>query len=459
VKHGFRVALLLSGFSMACIAACEPAPRDDRRDVVLVTVDTLRADHLSSYGFALPTSPRIDALAAESALFERAVAASSTTAPSHASILTARSVREHSVGHLNGETRLQGVPTLAEALREAGYGTGAFVSNFLLRRVLGFDRGFDHYDDALPDPEPNRPLIFERRAEATTARALAWLDETDGPVFLWVHYQDPHGPYDPPAGYRGSIERPAGLDPQEEEAPLPLLSTNTEFGGVPAYQILPGLTRPSEYRARYADEIRYVDHWIGELLERPRLRDAIFVLTADHGESLGESGHYFMHGTTTLPPEAHVPLLVRAPGIEPRRVPEIVSHLDVLPTILELVGVAPPPGVGGVALGPYLRGEGPLPVRVVYCDMGLQTSAYLSLSGRLVQVHNAGPASKGQPIARGYHWDGSRSLPTEGRGDPGFEKLRFELSAYLRRDRVAMSEVENLAPADLERLRALGYID
>jgi arylsulfatase A-like enzyme len=194
VKQRLGAALLLSVFSVASIAACVPVRRGDHPNVLLVTVDTLRAGHLSSYGFALETSPHIDALAAESALFERAVAASSSTAPSHASILTSRSVPEHSIGHLNGETRPEGLSTLAEVLREAGYATGAFVSNFM----LGFDRGFDHYDDTLPDSEPNRPLIFERRVDATTARALAWLGERNGPFFLWVHYQDPHGPYDLP---------------------------------------------------------------------------------------------------------------------------------------------------------------------------------------------------------------------------------------------------------------------
>lgn len=449
------VALALA---LSSVAACGPVHGPDTPNIVLISVDTLRADHLSSYGFGAETTPHMDALAVQSVLFERAVAASSSTAPSHASMLTSRYVREHSVGYLNGGTRLKGDTTLAELLRDAGYETGAFVSNYVLRRQLGFDRGFDTYDDRFPKPEPNRPEIFERKAHATTERALEWLGKADAPFFLWVHYQDPHGPYDPPAEYLGSAA--LAVDPEEE--PIPLLSSNLEFGGVPAYQVLPGLTKPSQYHARYADEIRYVDHWIGELLAQPQLRDAIVLLTADHGESLGEAGRYFMHGTSSLPAEAHVPLLLRAPGVEPRRVAEMVSHLDVLPTLLELVGLEPPAGVRGVALGPYLRGEVPLQPRIVYCDMGLQTSAYRE--DRIVQVRRVAvvggePARRGHPIVRAYRWQGTEPSPVEGRGDPSFEELRAAITSYLRFDRAAMIEIDNLAPEDFERLRALGYID
>jgi arylsulfatase A-like enzyme len=433
----------------------------DGPNIVLITVDTLRADHLSSYGFDGQTTPHIDALAAESALFERAVAASSSTAPSHASMLTSRYVREHSIGYRNGGTRLKGETTLAELLRDAGYATAAFVSNHVLRRELGFDRGFEHFDDRLPKPEPNRPQIFERKADATSALALEWLAGTDAPFFLWVHYQDPHGPYAPPAEFLGSAGVP--VEPELEEEPIPLLSSNTEFGGVPAYQVQPGLTRPSQYRARYADEIRYVDHWIGELLAQPQLRDAIVLFTADHGESLGEAGRYFMHGTSSLPAESHVPLLLRAPGVAPRRVAEIVSHLDLLPTLLELVGLKPPAGVRGVALGPYLRGgEARLPSRIVYCDMGLQTSAYREdriVQMRRVEVVGGQVARRGHLIVRDYHWKGTEPSPIEGGGGPAFEELRSALTSYLRFDRASMIEIENLGPEDFERLRALGYID
>lgn len=414
------------------------------RNVLLITVDTLRADHLSSYGFALETSPHIDALAADSALFERAIAASSSTAPSHASILTSLYPRQHSIGYRNGDTRLEGAVTLAEVLRQHGYATGAFVGNFVLRRRTGLDRGFETYDDELPDAEASRPLVFERRARDTTQRALAWLKQVEEPYFLWVHYQDPHGPYDPPDGYAGKFE----LAGDPDEKPLPRLESNLAYGGIPAYQALPGLTRASEYRARYADEIRYADHWIGELLASPRTRDAIVVFTADHGESLGEGGRYFMHGTTTLPAEAHVPLLLRAPGIAPRRFATIVSHVDIMPTILELAAVPAPGELRGIALGPVLRGKAPLDERIVYCDMGLEASAYGQ--GALVQA--------GRSYSARLRWGGSRAH-VAGDGESAIhERLSRALASYTQTG-VPMARIEQAAPLEIERLRALGYVE
>jgi arylsulfatase A-like enzyme len=429
------VLLLLTAAPGAALAA-------GTRNVLLVTVDTLRADHLSSYGFALETSPRIDALAAGAALFERAVAASSSTAPSHASILTSLYTRQHSIGYRNGDTRLAGEPTLPEVLRREGYATGAFVSNVVLRRRAGLDRGFETYDDELPDAESHRPLAFERRARETTLRALKWLEEAHEPFFLWVHYQDPHGPYDAPDGYAERFELPR--DPHEK--PLPVLESSLASGGIPAYQVLPGLTLPSQYRARYAGEIRYADHWIGRLLDAPRVRDAIVVLTADHGESLGEGGRYFMHGTTTLPAEAHVPLLLRAPGIAPRRLSTTVSHVDILPTVLELVGVAAPDGVRGVALGPILRGEKPPPDRVVFCDMGGEASAYGA--GAILR--------SGQTRFERLRWTGGEVEPA-GSEMAIDEQLAGSLASYVK-TAVPMVAADAPDPVDLERLRALGYL-
>jgi len=369
------------------------------------------------------------------------VAASSSTAPSHASILTSLYPRQHSIGYRNGDTRLEGAVTLAEQMRTRGYATAAFVGNAVLRREIGLDRGFAVYDDELPHVEANRPLVYERRARATTERALAWLNGARAPFFLWVHYQDPHGPYDPPGDHAGRF----ALGSSPEEPPLPRLASSFAPGGIPAYQALPGLTRASEYRARYADEIRYADDWIGVLLASPRLADAIVVLTADHGESLGEDDYYFMHGTTTLPPEAHVPFVVRAPGIAPARITATVSHVDVAPTILELAGVPIPDGMRGVALGPALRGEAAFADRVVYCDMGTKTSAYGA--GLLLQ---AGPA---EPTWR--HWGGGS--PAAGDAD-----LRGRLAASLAdyaRSAVPMIPASAPEPGDVDRLRALGYLD
>jgi len=268
---------------LACTPGSEPKPL---RDVLLITVDTLRADFLESYApHGVPT-PGITALAERGARFEKALAASSATAPSHASIMTSRFARHHSVGPFNGNTRLEGVPTLAESFHEAGFETGAFVSNAVLLRRVGMDGGFDHYDDEVDRVEPKRPTAFERRADATAQRAIAWLrDRGDQPFFAWVHFQDPHGPYTPPPPFDTVKSR----FPLQSDAILPTLRGNSGRGGIPFYQRQPGLTRPSEYAARYAGEIAYMDEWLSKVVaEAERAsgnRGLVIAVTADHGES------------------------------------------------------------------------------------------------------------------------------------------------------------------------------
>jgi arylsulfatase A-like enzyme len=332
-----RSIYLLIALTALVPAGCTPTPRPP--NVLLVTVDTLRPDHLGAYGFPGESSPHVDALAGRSVVFERAIAASSRTAPSHASLFTSRWIRDHSIGYRNGSTRLGDEPTLAMLLSEAGYDTAAFVGNTMLRRRVGLDRGFRIYDDALPDGEPNRP-VFERIAEKTTPLATEWLNRSRSrPFFLWVQYNDPHGPYTPPAGYA----EPFAAEGSPSEEPLPALDVQRGLHGIPAYQVFGEERRPGQYRARYAGEIRYFDAWLGRLLEAAEGtgggREMIVVITADHGESQGEDGFYFSHGYATTPNLVHVPLLLHAPDLPAGRVRTLVHHVDVLPTLLELLGL------------------------------------------------------------------------------------------------------------------------
>lgn len=437
------------------LAGCTEVPGPN---VLLITVDTLRADYLGSYGFPYASSPAMDALAGQGVVFERAVAASPKTAPSHATIMSGRYVREHSVGYMNGETRLVGGTTLAERFRTAGYQTGAFVGNVVLRRPVGLVRGFDVYDDELPQAELNRPFVFERIASETTERAAEWLASADGPFFLWVHYQDPHGPYTPPPEFLGK----AGVPTDDSEKPLRLMKSNWVIGGLPPYQKLEGLWRSSEYRARYADEIRSADASIGRLLSlvdgHASARPAIVLLTSDHGESLGENQSYFQHGLSSLPPEAHVPLLLRAPGLTPGRREEVVHHVDVLPTLLELGGLAPESGVSGIALAPYLRSGEPLPERIVYCDAGPEASGYSA--ERFTRVYPAIGAWELQAAVPertyvAYPWEPG-SL---GEMSPVEDDARGALSAYVERAARMVDAGEQPGADDRERLKALGYLD
>jgi len=428
VTLGSRLAAAVAAVSL-CLGCDADRPPADAPSVLLVSVDTLRADHLGAYGFASDTSPHLDALAAESALFERAIAASSRTAPSHASMMTSRWVREHSIGHHNGSTRLaETETTLAASFRQAGYATAAFISNSMLQRRVGLDRGFDHYDDELPHRESNRADAFERRADRTTARASAWLSEPrDAPFFLWVQYNDPHGPYTPPPPYDERFQ----LTGAPDEAPLPVLYVQRGWFGIPAYQALPGLRRPSQYRSRYAGEIRYFDEWLGRLLAAAEGaaggRELAVLLTADHGESLGEEDFYFSHGHATTPDLSHVPFLLRAPGVAPERRSELAHHVDILPTLLDLAGLPIPADARGIALGPALRGEVAFPDRTVYCDVGEEVGAYrrdLFLRARIGA--SLGDTRSGTWAA--YRWAVGESLAPAADA----EVLRPGLEAYAR---------------------------
>lgn len=449
-------ALLALGF----VLGCEPTTASDPRpNVLLITVDTLRADRLGSYGYRLATSPSMDAIAKQGIRFNRAIAAASTTAPAHASIMTSRYTREHSIGPNNGGTKLIDGTTLAEEFRRAGYATGAFVGNIMLQPRTGFDRGFDLFDGELPHPEANREFIFERTADETTERALAWLETIgDQPVFLWVHYQDPHGPYIPPREFATRLRVPA----TDDEKALPVLPSETGWGGIPSYQAIEGLSLPSDYESLYAAEILYADFFIGQLVENVEhhepLRDSIVLLTADHGESLGEMNRWFEHGFSTMPQLAHVPLILRAPGLAPGIRDETVSHVDILPTLLELAGLPIPAETSGSALGPVIRGEREIPDRFVYSDIGKEVTAYRG--DELVRVTGVEgawfperpPSMKETPLWFHYRWQDDGSwVPTK--EDP---RAQGQIRTYVEKA-VPVKKTPALELEDLERLRALGY--
>jgi arylsulfatase len=439
--------VLLAGL---VLLGCGEAAPGRRPDVLLVVIDTLRADHLGAYGFPLPTSPHLDRFAEESVVFERALAASANTVPSHASLMTSRFVREHSVGWVNGTTRLDGVVTLAERFREAGYATGAFVSNFVLRRASGLDAGFDVYDDAFSAAEPNRPDFYERDAPATTARALAWLAERgEEPLFLFAHYQDPHGPYLPPAEW---LEPFGALEPGDS-LQLPVLEHDDAPGGIPRYQAVPGLDRLGQYARRYAAEIAYFDASFAKLVGALDARGApsLVLVTADHGESFGEGGFYLSHGHTTTPDQAHVPMLLRAPGLTPGRRSDPVHHVDAAPTLLALAGLPVPAEARGLALAPYLESGQPLPDRLLFTDVGSDVSAYGS--GRF--LHARRPLPRAPFAFTQQRWEGGSDWEPMPTRSEDLEALDAYLSEIVPRRPISKA----LSDSDRARLRALGYLD
>jgi arylsulfatase A-like enzyme len=345
-------ALLVTGCGAGDAA---PAER-----VVLITCDTLRADRVGVYGSDLGLTPHLDAFAREAIVFDTAYSSAPITAPALCSLLTGRLPDE--LGMTSNRVSMPPeVTTLAELLQAAGIPTAAVVSNWVLRNSpggagVGVAQGFDRYDDEMTDRERNRARVLERVASRTTDAAARWLEERPGDrFFLWVHYQDPHGPYTPPEEHVRAVARPPG-----DEPPLPVGTTQRGHGELPEYQVLGDARHPDFYRARYEAEIRYFDQELGRLLDLLRSEGlfdgALILFTADHGESLGEHDYWFSHGQTVYDELVRIPLLVRYPrGASHPPVEErdgtrhadgLVGHVDVFPTVLEAFGLAAPPHRG-----------------------------------------------------------------------------------------------------------------
>jgi arylsulfatase A-like enzyme/Tfp pilus assembly protein PilF len=280
----------------------------------VVTVDTLRPDALGWVSGANAT-PAIDRLAREGFAFPAAVAPAPLTFPSHAALMTGLLPRRLGLRD-NGQVLGPGTPTLAERLKQRGYATAAFVSGYPLDSAFGLDRGFDHYDDTLAAAAGGD---LERPAGPTISAALRWLQGAQAPWHLWVHLYDPHYPYEPPAGH----------------------------------------LRPGP-RGAYDGEVAYADAAVGELFEGVAARGGrtLTVFAGDHGESLGEHGEgthgFFIYDSTVL-----VPLVVHLPGtVAPGSSRAPARLLDVVPTVLDLLGTPAVPGLDGVSLGPVLSGKG-----------------------------------------------------------------------------------------------------
>ena len=353
--------------------------------MILVCCDTLRADRLGVYGYEHETSPALDRFAQEGVVFDRAFSTAPATSPAMSTVFTGRYPDELGVRG-NRVQMPAGVETVAERLRAAGIETAAVVSNWVLSREnaaegAGVSQGFAHFDDRMTsnwreqrgetedsgdphDSHDDRTTLPDRGAADTTDAAIEWLEKRrDDRFFLWVHYQDPHGPYTPPAEDVAALERPL-----TDEPPLPLGRRQAGHGKLPLYQALGDERRPEFYRIRYDAEVRYFDRELGRLLEeleaRGLLEGALVIVTADHGESLGEHDHWFAHGQHIHTEVVRIPLIVRYPSGVPhpegssdgswQRVSTLVSQADLAPTILQAFGLTPPTSRGASLLASEL---------------------------------------------------------------------------------------------------------
>jgi len=336
------MASILLGCAFFC--GCTETKRTDKPHIFLITVDTLRANHLGCYGYSKDVSKNLDSFADSALLFENCFTNASETRTSFSSILS---------GFLPHETKVieraplaPQVITLPEILKSHGYNTAAVVSNYLLKKKNGFEQGFDYFDDAMDNKETNRGWP-ERIAENTTDRAIELLDRTsEGPMFMWVHFQDPHGPYTPPDGYAADFKN-------KDQAPynLKVNETLSGYGGIPSYTRLKGSTDFHHYVAMYDGEIRYFDdqfkRFVNALKERDLYDDALIIFTSDHGECLGENNFFFCHGENLFKSNTHAPLIIKRGDLYSGRKKEYVQHLDIMPTVLDMLGFNKDPRLRG----------------------------------------------------------------------------------------------------------------
>jgi arylsulfatase A-like enzyme len=395
--------------------------------VLLVTIDTLRADRVGSYGYAAASTPAIDALARRGVRFETALAHAPLTGPSHASILTGQTPLGHGFRNNSGYVLTPQVRTAAEDFRQAGYRTAAFVSGFPLDRRFGFDRGFDKYDDRLPKGNDRRRTPYvERFADATTDAVVNWLASPGtfaggqpAPWFLWVHYYDPHAPYEPPGELAKRFER-------------------TPYDG----------------------EIAFVDQQIGRLLrtldERNETARTVVLITADHGESLGEHGEG-THGIFIYDATLRIPWVMAGPQIDAGRVSKTVARsIDVLPTLADFAGLPQRTDIEGRSLRPAVQGhemgEAPTYAESLYPEVELGWAplhAWRAAGFKFIKA----------PKPELYDMQNDPSEATNRVADERAraEDLGSKLDAALKRPTPAAAAAPTVDAETAERLRALGY--
>jgi choline-sulfatase len=428
----FVVAVLV-----AIVAGCgSPAPpaAPVPKHLVIVTIDTLRADRLGAYGSTTVPTPHFDRIAREGVRALDATAHVPITRPSHASLFTARYPAEHGVRDNISLPLAASVPTLAEALKAEGFATAAFVSTFVLSSQSGLDRGFDHYDDDFATDGPDGAMrslgSVQRRGDDTVARVEQWLDARSPdirakPTALWVHLYDPHDPYEPPE---------------------------------------PFATRFAD--RLYDGEVAWTDTLLGRLraslASRQLWDDALVVVTADHGEALGEhdeTGHGFFAYETTL----KVPLVIRGPGVPANRTIDGTLRLvDVAPTVLDLLKLPALTGVTGASIVPALADGAPPITHATYAESLTPLVHYQWSDLRVLREGQWKYILAPRPELYDLTADPGEIRDLASTNTATARRLRAGLETLLRAERERALNPDAIAPAlsadTLQKLGALGYV-
>jgi arylsulfatase A-like enzyme/Flp pilus assembly protein TadD len=421
-------AVAVLGAAAVVFVSTRPKPvpilRDGRMNVVLVTLDTTRADRLGCYGYAAGRTPNLDVLAEGGVRFANAYSQVPLTLPSHASIMTGRYPYAHGV-HNNGTYALgAGTTTLAQVLKGKGYKTAAFVASFSVDSRFGLDRGFDVYDDNFQSDSPFKSANSERKAEEVFQAFEPWFDKNaggDAPFFVWIHFFDPHLPYNPPSPFR------------------------EQFG-----------------ERLYDGEVSYMDAIFGlvmrKLVARKLLNSTLVVAAGDHGESFGEKGESG-HGIFLYEPAIHVPLIVFAEGRLPAGavVPARVRLIDILPTILDLTETPVPDKVQGRSLVPYIQKKKTADLEnVLETFYPRENFGWAALTGLMAEQWKFIHA----PTDELYDL---REDPAESHnvaaGNRAAADLKTRLDASLKSAVGAAASGRALTEEEKSRLRSLGYVD
>jgi arylsulfatase A-like enzyme len=455
LKYGLSSSLVASLAPVLWLSGCARRRGAKGTGVILIVVDTLRTDHLSCYGYSRETCPNIDRFAADGLLFENCFSHAPSTSASVASILSGFLPHETKV--TNKTVMSQQLRTLPLMLRPHGYKTAAVVSNYVFRDKRGWDNGFDIYDAKMKGRELNRD-IPERIAEYTTDRAIKVLKKfRQDNLFLWLHYQDPHGPYTPPSTFAKLFKSTA-----DKPRLVKLNDTGSGRRGIPKYQKLGANRDFHHYVSQYDGEIRYTDEHLKRLFDTLKqlglYSDSMIILTADHGEGMGEHDYYFAHGEYLYNTLTHVPLIMKCPAGPAGTKKDIVQHIDIVPTILKALNIMPSPGLRGCDLA------GPIPAaREIFAKMetGMVRDKikYSIMADGFKLIHT--------PLYDRYElydmkkdFGEEHDLVNETAYSQRTQELKIRLKRVRQQDFLKLGTVKSpeLSEEELEKLKSLGYV-
>ncbi|UCE43079.1 MAG: sulfatase-like hydrolase/transferase [Candidatus Aminicenantes bacterium] len=422
-KKIFLLFLLIQILRTAFFSVvAEASPKKNPLNVLLITIDTLRPDRLSCYSEKHVHTPNIDSLADRGTLFLKAFAHTPTTLPSHTNILLGTTPIHHGVHDNQNFIVREEFMTLAEYLKGNGYATGAVVGAFPLDSRFGLTQGFDLYDDNYGSKNYQEFSYVERPAEVVVKNSIAWIAEQSSPWFLWAHCFDPHQQYNPPE---------------------------------------PFMTRYKE--SPYNGEVAYVDHELGKLLtylmKNRLVENTLIVFTGDHGESLGQHGEsthgYFAYNSTIW-----IPLIIISPGMKSVIVDQNVCHVDIFPTVCDVLGLEKPDFLQGISLAPVLKGkrDNRLSSRAIYFESlyPFYSRGWAPLSG-IIQKNTKYINS---PIPEFYDlkedFDEVKNLAEQEKLDAYQSDLEKLIEAQSYSGKTSASQ--KIDREALEKLRSLGYI-